>query len=81
MAISPRIFVDGWISENIQAVSFEPVDDAQEAHLRALECSSAAAKAGIKREAIESECGPLASYMAAAIERINTEAFRDADRT
>ena len=81
MAANVREFVDGWIAENLQAVSYEPVDDAQEAQLRALQCFTAASRAGIKRAAIESECGSLVSYMDAAIERINTEAFRNANRT
>ena len=81
MVISARTFVDDWILENIQAVAFEPEDDAQEAHRRASQCVDAASKVGIKRSAIESDCGPLVSYMAAAIERINTEASRDANRT
>ena len=81
MAAIAKDFVDGWIATHIHPVGFEPEDDAVEAKKRAFECWAAAAKSGVDRSAIEAECGSLISYMAAAIERVNTEASRNAHRT
>jgi hypothetical protein len=81
LTATAKDFVDGWITANIRPVAFEPEDDAVEAKRRAFECWAAAQSAGVDRDAIEADCGSLISYMAAAIERVNTESSRNTNRT
>jgi len=73
MSKAARNFVDQWISDNVEATGDDAGAAVVAANKLALKCLAAADAAGIDPTAIESECGDLAAYIAAAIARANAE--------
>ena len=65
------LFVEEWLSNNIQAAGYGPADDQSQAATYAEDCLAAAAKKGITKNEIEEDYGDLVDHMSGAIEDAN----------
>lgn len=56
-------FLIDWIPRNIKSEDYPPEGDKEQARVKADECLAEAISAGLSREELEAEVGPLAAYM------------------
>jgi hypothetical protein len=71
MSERAMLFVEEWLSNNIQAAGYGPADDQSQAAKYAEDCLAAAAKNGITKNEIEEDYGDLLDHMSEAIEDAN----------
>lgn len=67
--MSKRVFrfVEGWVSENVHPVAYEPDENSLEARQFAVQCLAAAEAEGITRKEIEEEVGDIVAYITGLI--------------
>jgi hypothetical protein len=65
------LFVEEWLSNNIQAAGYGPSDDQSQAAKYADDCLAAAERKGITKNEIEEDYGDLVDHMSGAIEDAN----------
>ncbi|MDB5513134.1 MAG: hypothetical protein JWR08_2617 [Enterovirga sp.] len=56
-------FLIAWIPRNINPDDYPPHGDEEQARLKAQACLAEAEAAGLSREELEAEVGPLAAYI------------------